>query len=153
MDWTVDSINVNSKKYELSLDIFFPVCFFSLSCSFSLSNGQIWFHLNNYWTGFFILGQVTRWFVQIFKHHFSCSSEAEQNDFLRRLIVKFDERQQYFTSCVITVRSHSWSRSFFFLSSNDSHHFSNDIIETLSAFYRQKSLFKFSIICHWKNWA
>ncbi|CAF4478997.1 unnamed protein product [Rotaria sp. Silwood2] len=39
--------------------------------------------------------QLLNWFTHSW-------SESEQNDFLRRLIVKFDERQQYFTSCVIT---------------------------------------------------
>ncbi|CAF5014195.1 unnamed protein product, partial [Rotaria socialis] len=41
--------------------------------------------------------QLLHWFTNSW-------SEAEQNDFLRRLIVKFDERQQYFVSCVITQR-------------------------------------------------
>jgi hypothetical protein len=31
--------------------------------------------------------------------------ESEQSDFIRRLIVTLDERQQYFTSCVIAVNS------------------------------------------------
>ncbi|CAF4395043.1 unnamed protein product, partial [Adineta steineri] len=30
--------------------------------------------------------------------------ESEQNEFLRQLIIKFDERQQYFASCVILQR-------------------------------------------------
>ncbi|CAF3485744.1 unnamed protein product [Rotaria sordida] len=43
------------------------------------------------------LEQLVNWFTHSW-------SESEQNDFLRRLIVKFDERQLYFTSCAITQR-------------------------------------------------
>ena len=37
------------------------------------------------------------------KYYLVIKTESEQNDFLHRLVVKFDERQQYFISCVITV--------------------------------------------------
>ena len=59
---------------------------------------------NSLYIGSYTLGQVRERVSSAFKLSVLVDGiESEQSDFLRRAIAKFDERQQYFTSCVITV--------------------------------------------------
>lgn len=66
------------------------------------------FDLINFYIGFYSLGPVNLHVLTKKQTSRHCFLESEQSDFIRRLIVTLDERQQYFTSCVIAVNSFSF---------------------------------------------